>query len=353
MPVSYLSCMESKPIERRKQMRYRMMMMTAALAAMLIAFAATGKPAQADEEKDDGEVKVDETLAEYESVSGVSGNLSSVGSDTLNNLMTLWSEGFRKHYPNVKINVEGKGSSTAPPALIDGTSDLGPMSRKMKDEEINKFEEKFGYPPSYVGVAIDALAVFVHKDNPVEGLSLKEVDAMFSANRRGGHDEDITKWGQVGLDGDWDNLGVTLYGRNSASGTYGYFKSVALFKGDYKNSVKEQPGSSAVVQSISRDRSAIGYSGIGYKNAGVRAVPLSKEGDNHFEATGENCYSGKYPLSRFLYIYFNRPPGKDVSPGVREFLKFVHSKAGQEIVLKDGYFPLNSKMADRFATQYE
>ncbi|MEZ5991635.1 MAG: phosphate ABC transporter substrate-binding protein [Planctomycetota bacterium] len=329
-------------------MRYKIAMVAVAVAAMAAAMVATNRPTKAEDK-----VEVDSAIAKYEAVAGVSGNISSVGSDTCNNLMTLWAEGFRKHYPNVNFAVEGKGSSTAPPALIDGTSDIGPMSRQMKDKEINKFEEKFGYKPSYIGVAIDALAVFVHKDNPVKSLSMPQVDAIFSENRKGGHPEDITKWGQVGLDGDWDNLGVTLFGRNSVSGTYGYFKEKALFKGDYKKTVKEQPGSAAVVQSISVDRSAIGYSGIGYKTAGVRAVPLSKETDGEaYEATAENCYSGKYPLSRFLYVYFNRAPGKNVSPVIREFFKFVHSKEGQEVVLKDGFIPMNKKVCDKFADAY-
>ncbi|MCA8916981.1 MAG: phosphate ABC transporter substrate-binding protein [Planctomycetes bacterium] len=322
-------------------------MVAAALAAMVVAIAATSRPAQAD-------VKLDDALEKYTAVAGVSGNISSVGSDTCNNLMTLWAEGFRKHYPNVNFAVEGKGSSTAPPALIDGTSDIGPMSRKMKDKEIDAFEEKFGYKPSYIVIAIDALAVFAHKDNPIEKLSMPQVDAIFSENRKGGHPEDITKWGQVGLKGDWQNLGITLYGRNSVSGTYGYFKEHALYKGDYKKTVKEQPGSAAVVQSISEDRSAIGYSGIGYKTAGVKAVPLSKETDGEaFEATAENCYSGKYPLARFLNIYFNRAPGKNVSPVIREFFKFIHSREGQEVVNKDGFVPLNQGTIDKYADSYE
>lgn len=310
--------------------------------------------AEAEGVKAEKKTAVDATLPEYKTVAGISGNISSVGSDTLNNLMTAWGEDFRKHYPNAKVTVEGKGSSTAPPALIDGTADLGPMSREMKEKEINAFEKKFGYKPAYTAVAIDALAVFVHKDNPVEGLSLQEVDAIFSKTRKGNHSEDITKWGQVGLDGDWENLSVTLFGRNAASGTYGYFKKKALFKGDFKASVKEQAGSSAVVQGISEDRSAIGYSGIGYKTAGVRAVPLSKKaGETAYEATADNCYNGKYPLSRFLYIYFNREPGKAVPAKVREFFKLAHSKSGQEIVLKNGFVPMPKKLTDKFAKSYD
>ncbi|MBX3461279.1 MAG: phosphate ABC transporter substrate-binding protein [Planctomycetes bacterium] len=329
-------------------MRYKLLLAAGALAALVASFAVTG------ETETHAEVKLDPELESYTAVAGISGNISSVGSDTLNNLMTLWAEGFRKFYPNVKFAVEGKGTSTAPPALIEGVADLGPMSRPMKEDEIDKFEKKFGYKPSYVAVAIDALAVFVHKDNPIEQLTLQEVDAIFSQTRKGGHPEDVTKWGQVGMKGEWSNADMVIYGRNSASGTYGFFKEKALFKGDFKAAVKEQPGSAAVVQNISVDRNAIGYSGIGYKTAGVKTVPLAKDkGETAYDATGENCYSGKYPLQRFLFVYFNRAPGKNATPVVREFFRFVHSKQGQDVVLKDGFFPLNRKMADRFADQYQ
>ena len=291
-------------------------------------------------------VKVDSKLTTYKKVSGVSGNLNSIGSDTLNNLMAYWVEGFNKKYPNVKIQVEGKGSTTAPPALIEGTSQLGPMSREMKAEEMDKFEKKYGYKPTKVAVAIDTLAVFVHKNNPIKALSLQQVDAMFSKTRKGGAAKDLKTWGELGLTGEAANRTLSLYGRNSASGTYGYFKEHALFKGDYKDTVKEQPGSSSVVQSVGSDRFAIGYSGIGYATSGVRAVPLSdeKNGGAAFPATYENALSGKYPLSRFLYVYLNKDPKKPIDPLTREFLKFVLSKEGQEIVVKDGFLPLTAKM---------
>ena len=292
-------------------------------------------------------VKLDSKLTAYKKVSGVSGNLNSIGSDTLNNLMAYWVEGFGKKYPNVKIQVEGKGSTTAPPALIEGTSQLGPMSREMKGEEIDKFEKKWGYQPTKVAVAIDTLAVFVNKNNAIKSLSMQQVDAIFSKTRKGGSAKDIKTWGELGLTGEAANRTLSLYGRNSASGTYGYFKEHALFKGDYKDTVKEQPGSSSVVQSVGSDRFAIGYSGIGYATSGVRAVPLSdekKNGGTAFPATYENALSGKYPLSRFLYVYINKDPKKPIDPLTREFLKFVLSKEGQEIVVKDGFLPLTAKM---------
>jgi phosphate transport system substrate-binding protein len=287
----------------------------------------------------------DPNWVSYAKVSGVSGNINSIGSDTLNNLMTLWAEGFRKQYPNVKIQIEGKGSSTAPPALIEGTAQLGPMSRKMKGKEIDGFEAKFGYKPTAFPVAVDALAVFVNKDNPIQGLTIEQVDAAFSKTRRKGYKENIASWGQLGLNGMFAKTPVSLYGRNSASGTYGFFKEVVLENGDFKDAVKEQPGSASVVQGVTEDRAGMGYSGIGYNTSGVRALPLSmKAGQSFVEPTYENARNGSYPLSRYLFVYINKAPNQPLSPIVREFLKYVYSREGQMVVMKDGYFPLSEKI---------
>lgn len=287
-------------------------------------------------------VKIDPAIPAYKAVSGISGNLNSIGSDTLNNLMTLWAEGFKKMYPNVNIQIEGKGSSTAPPALIEGTAQLGPMSRPMRGSEIDSFEAKYGYKPTPLRTSLDSLAVFVHKDNPVKGLTVAQVDGMFSKTFRC-KGTDVKTWGQVGLDGGRGGSPLSLYGRNSASGTYGFFKENALCNGDYKDTVKEQPGSASVVQGVSEDRNGVGYSGIGYTTSGVRAVPLAaKQGDAFTPASYENVIAGKYPLSRALLVYINRAPGSPLDPLVKEFAKFIFSKEGQEIVVKDGYYPLTS-----------
>jgi len=292
-------------------------------------------------------LQVDSTIPSYSKTSGVSGNLNSIGSDTLNNLMTLWAEGFKKVYPNVQIQIEGKGSSTAPPALISGTAQLGPMSREMKPSEVDQFEKKFGYPPTKVKVAIDALADFVNKDNPLKQLSLPQADAIFSKGRQCGGAKDITTWGDLGLSGAWAAKPISLYGRNSASGTYGFFKEHALCNGDYKDTVKEQPGSASVVQGVSEDQYGIGYSGIGYKTSGVKALSLAaKDGEAAIEPEPDQVYGGKYPLSRFLYVYVNRAPGKPLDPLVQQFLLYLLSKEGQETVVKDGYLPLLAKADD-------
>jgi phosphate transport system substrate-binding protein len=286
---------------------------------------------------------VDAAISPYVKTSGVSGNLNSIGSDTLNNLMTFWAEGFQKQYPNVRIQIEGKGSSTAPPALISGTSQLGPMSRAMKAEEIDEFEKKYGYKPTVIRVAVDGLAVYVHKDNPIDQLTLAEVDAIFSKTRKGGYKGTISTWGDLGMTGEFAAKPISLYGRNSASGTYGFFKENALFKGDYKDTVKEQPGSASVVQGVTEDRFAIGYSGIGYRTSGVKALKLAKKaGDTFYSTDPADVLSGRYPLSRFLYVYVNKAPNKPLDPMVREFLKFALSREGQEIVVKDGYLPVSA-----------
>ncbi|MDU0459229.1 MAG: phosphate ABC transporter substrate-binding protein [Geobacteraceae bacterium] len=291
--------------------------------------------------------KVDPKIRKYTPAAGVAGNLSSIGSDTLNNLMTYWAEGFKKKYPNVNIQIEGKGSSTAPPALISATAQLGPMSREMKSSEVEQFEKKFGFKPTKIGVALDSLAVYVNKDNPVKSLSLDEVDAIFSKTRKRGVPE-ITTWGQLGVTGKLGEKPISLYGRNSASGTYGYFKEHALKNGDYKNSVKEQPGSASVVEGVAHDLTGIGYSGIGYATSGVRALPLSdKKGGKAEEANYQNVLSGKYPLARMLYIYVAKKPGEPLPKVVQEFLEFALSKEGQEIVVKDGYDPLTAQMVEK------
>jgi phosphate transport system substrate-binding protein len=293
---------------------------------------------------------VDAGVPAYQKVNGISGNLSSVGSDTLANLMTLWAEEFNREYPNVNIQIQAAGSSTAPPALTEGTSNIGPMSREMKDDELVAFEDKYGYKPTAIPVAIDALAVMVNKDNPIKGLSIPQVDAIFSSTRKCGHASEIDNWGDAGVAA-WASKSIQLYGRNSVSGTYGYFKEHALCKGDFKSNVNEQPGSASVVQSVTSSANGIGYSGMGYTTSGVKMVPLAKkEGQAFVEATPENAINGSYPLTRYLYIYINKKPNQPLAPLENEFMKMVLSKIGQQVVIKDGYIPLPAKVVDKVLT---
>lgn len=291
---------------------------------------------------------VDEDLPEYQKVSGISGNLSSIGSDTLANLMTLWAEEFKRNYPTVNIQIQAPGSATAPAGLAARTVNLGPMSRLMKDTEVGSFEERYGYKPTLIAVAIDSLAVFVNKDNPIEGLTLQQVDAIFSENRACGATEAVTNWGQLGLGGDWSDRSLQIFGRNSVSGTYVYFKQHVLCNGDFKGSVNEQPGSASVVQAVGASPNGIGYSGIGYATSSVRALPLSRGAGKPFvEPSPENTLGGSYPLSRLLYIYLNKIPGEAIDPLTTEFLKMILSRQGQQIVVKDGYIPLPAAVANR------
>lgn len=291
-------------------------------------------------------VSVDSKISSYKKTGAeVSGSIKSVGSDTIGELMTLWTEGFRKIYPNVQAEVEAKGSATAPPALIQGTATFGPVSREWKQEEVDKFEAKFGYKPTVMPMAIDMLAIYVNKDNPLKGITFQQIDAVFSKNRKSGAPKDIATWGDLGLDGDWKDKPINLYGRNQASGTYAYLKEHALKKGDYKDSVKEEPGSSAVVQAVASDKYGIGYSGIGYKTAGVIAVPVAVEGEQFIAAEAANAYSGKYPIARFLYVSLNYKPESKLDPLRAEFIKYMVSREGQNDVITAGYLPLLPKHA--------
>lgn len=296
---------------------------------------------------------VDPSLPAYQAATGVSGNLSTVGSDTLGNLMTLWAKTFNDFYPNVNIQIQAAGSLTAPPALTVGTANLGPMSREMKDSEIEAFEAAYHYKPTPIPVAVDALAVMVNKDNPIKGLSIEQVDAIFSETLKCGASKKITTWGDAGV-ASWGAKSIQLYGRNSASGTYGYFKEHALCKGDFKNNVNEQPGSAAVAQAVTVSLNGIGYSGLGYSTSGIRNVPLAQAGStNYTEPTAENALNGRYPLTRYLFVYVNKDPNESLPPLEREFLKMVLSKEGQEAVIKGGYIPLPAKEAEKYLKELE
>ncbi|OCH24061.1 phosphate ABC transporter substrate-binding protein [Aliivibrio sp. 1S128] len=282
-------------------------------------------------------------LAHYERESGISGNLSSIGSDTLANMMTLWAEDFQRIYPKVNIQIQASGSSTAPPALIESTAQFGPMSRKMRQSEKAAFERQFGYPPTEIRVAIDALGIFVHQDNPIKGLNFIQLDAIFSATLRCGALKPINRWEDLGIETRWATHQIQLFGRNSVSGTYGYFKNNALCDGDFKVNVNEQPGSASVVQGVSASLNGIGYSGVGYQMSGVKLIPISKDGSHYIEPTTNNIISGKYPLARFLYIYINKSPTADLKPLEAEFIRYMLSSEGQKRVEQDGYIALSER----------
>lgn len=288
---------------------------------------------------------LDPALPAYRPVGNLSGELKSIGSDTLNHEMELWAAGFKANYPNVKIQIEGKGSATAAPALVAGTAQLGPMSRLMNGEEAEAFEKKYGYKATAIGVAVDALAIYVHKDNPIQCLSEEQLDRIFSTDRKGSGGKSVDTWGDAGLTGEWATHPIAMYGRNTISGTYEFFRQQILYDGNFKEAVKHQAGSEAVVQAVANDKFAIGYSGIGYKTDGVRAIPVSVHyGQKCYNPSSDDTLACKYPIARLLYIYVNKKPGETLDPVIAEFVKYILSKDGQTQTEKGGYYAINSEI---------
>jgi phosphate transport system substrate-binding protein len=290
---------------------------------------------------------VDPNLPGYHPLGALTGHFKSVGSDTLGHETEAWARGFEKIYPDVKIDVEATGSATAPAALVEGRADFGPMSRPMTAAESAAFESKYGYKVSGFRVAVDALAVYVNKDNPIPCLTLPQLSGIFSSDRMAPGSSDIRTWGDLGLTGEWARQRITLYSRNTLSGTYEYFRETALYGGDYRPEIKQQPGSEAVVQAVAADKFGIGYSGIGYKTDGVRAVPLaSYYGGNCYPATADATLSGKYPIARNLYIYLNKKPGQPLDTLRAEFVKYILSRNGQEQTERGGFFPITNEVRE-------
>lgn len=284
---------------------------------------------------------------DYAVVPGVAGRVTSVGSDTMANLMAFWAQGFQYYYPQVKFQIQAAGSSTAPPALIEGTATIGPMSRDLKDSEIDDFIKRHGYPPVVLKVAMDAIAIFVERRNPLKGLTLAQVDALFSETRFCGAPQSITSWAQLEVFGDAFTTPIRLYGRNSVSGTYGLFKSMALCDGDFRLDINEQPGSSSVILSVASSRGAMGYAGFGYKTAGVRAIPIGQTMEQLVPLTNDTVRNEEYPFARYLYLVVNKAPDKSLPTLEREFLLFVLSAQGQQQVQRDGYFAVRDDVLIR------
>jgi phosphate transport system substrate-binding protein len=294
---------------------------------------------------------LDLELSPYKPLSSLSGKLKSVGSDTMFHEMELWAEGFKALYPGVQIEIEGKGSNTAPPALLAGEAQLAPMSRQMTPDEMESFQSKIGYKPTGVLVAVDALAIYVHKDNPIQCLNVDQLERIFAAEPRNGAKSART-WGDVGATGEWASRPIVAYGRNALSGTYKFFKQNVLGGADFRDAVQQQPGSEAVVASVTGDLNAIGYSGIGYKTAEVRAVPVAPTGSKKcFDAGFENTYTRKYPLARGLYVYVLKDPKTPIDTLSGEFVKYVLSRDGQAQAKKGGYYPITRNIREHELTR--
>lgn len=303
-----------------------------------------------------GQIKplLDTQIQPYQLVSGLTGTLSIAGSDTMKPLTESWSADLRQLYPGLTIKAESGGSETGLAALLEGKVQIAAMSRRMSQQEVVEFKREFGYEPTEVPVAVDALAVFVHKDNPIEGLSLDQLDAMFSKERRRGLHYPIITWGDaLVLEEGWIDAPIHLYGRNGNSGTASFFKEHVLNGAALKNSMTTGAGSATIVLELTKDRFGVGFSGIGYQISGVRPIPLaSVQGGRYVEPSFQSAMEGSYPLRRNLYLYVNRPPKVAASPSLIEYVKFALSQQGQQIVLTHGYYPLPTPELNRLTMMW-
>lgn len=292
-------------------------------------------------------------LKPYVKVEGVSGTLTSVGSGSLNKLMALWAEGFRRHYPGAQIQVENRGVAPSTVALLDGTAHIMPMSRMMEDSELAQSQAKLGYRPTAYAVAVDALVFYVNKENPIQGLTLEQVEELFAKSPRY-RIAPITKWGELDLTDHWAGAPINLYGLPHTTGTYDYLKTHVLANGEFKNGIIEEASSLSVVQKISADQYGLGYGGSESLAPGVRMVPLAdSEFSPYVEPTDQNIMNRRYPLRRYLYLYVNQTPrkilkgSKPLPPIIREFLRYAFSQEGQAEVRKSGYAPVEDWIVER------
>ncbi len=284
---------------------------------------------------------VDPHIQSYAKATGVSGGLTVAGSEMMKALSHRWEGKLREFYPGLAIQIHGIGSETGPPALLEGKAQIAAMSRQLTKKEIEDFTKRFGYEPTEVPVAADALSVFVHRDNPISGMTLPELDAVFCKEHRGGLNEDRISWSQFGLPGEWSAASIALIGRNKVSGTATFFREQVCGNGDFRDTMKTEAGSASVVMGVKKDRYAVGFSGIGYRTSSVRPIPLAAaKGKPFIEPTFETVTDGAYPLRRHLFLYVNKSPKEAMPPAVTEFVKFAVSFEGQQAVIQEGFFPL-------------
>jgi phosphate transport system substrate-binding protein len=287
-------------------------------------------------------LRADPRTPEYQKIDRLAGKIRSNGSSTLSNLLNRWATDFKLIYPEVEIEVSGGGSGAALPALLEGRAELAPVSRAMKKDEIAKFQAKFGYEPTQLIVGLDALAVYVNKNNPLKQLSLKQLDAIYSITRKRGG-EPIKFWGQLGLDGEWRDREIVLKGPSPAMGMHSVFREMALEGGDFRYDLRGEPVATSIVQGVGATDAAIGFASYFYDTKRARALAIGANDNGPFyEPTHANCVSGAYPMTRFLYIYVNKPPGKPLNALAAHFLAFACSKQGQETAARDGNYPLTA-----------
>lgn len=296
----------------------------------------------------DESIELDLRLAPHAKSQGpLAGTLKAVGSESFSHLIRLWAEAFRRTHAETWVWMDPRGSEKAPQALIDGTAQIGVMSHSMKAPELKAFERRHGHAPIDFTVAIGALAIYVNKDNPAPGLTLPQLDAMFSTTRRVGHPQNIERWAQVGVNGSVGPQPIALYGRDEACGLTELFRDDVMQQGTFKKEMHVEAGAASVVQAVTEDVGGIGYSTIGYLTNNVRIVPIAaREGLPFLTPNQQNTMDGSYPLYSQLHLYVNRAADKPWDPLVAEFLRFIFSREGQQLVIKAGFYPITADMAD-------
>ena len=291
-------------------------------------------------------------LPNYDPADNLAGTIRSVGSDTMGPLVNSWAASFSKTHPEVRFDIESRGSGTGPQPLIDGTSDIAPMSREMTAGEKAAFEARHGYLPTQIRVGLDAVAVYVNTSNPLDGLTLEQVDGIFSQSRDCGGDP-VLFWNQVG-DGYGPNSRIKIVGRNRISGTFEFFREHALCGGEFRDDYDDQDDSLGVVWEVANNKDAIGFAGIGYRTPAVKVLNLARTAGSPMvglavtdegETDTSGISDGRYPLSRFVHIYVNKKPGEPLPALVDEFVRFVLSTGGQEVVSRRWFIPVNARTA--------
>ena len=306
------------------------------------------------------------SISSYTAQPNLSGSMVIAGSDTMQPLMLKLATAFKEWQPTVKTAVQGGGSEVAlrqfkenqatirrgdaknTGHLVSGNVSLLASSRPLTTEERKDFEFRHGFQPTEIPVAMDAVAIYVHRDNPLPGLTLDQVDAIFGSERKRGFPHAITKWSGLGLENEWGAQSITLYGRDKRSGTRTFFIEEALLGGSPVSQIKESAGSATEILEISRDPLGMGYAGTGFQASAVRAVPVSdKAGEPFVAPTAQSAMDGTYPLARYLYLYTRHSPEQVLEPQVLAFLKFINSREGQQAVARAGYYPLSETVATR------
>ena len=332
------------------------------LGSSLLILAASVSIAHAEQVGPLAGLLVDSGLERYSPKAQVSGGFKVQGSDTMHALMRRLVVDFQTRQPKVSIDLRSGGSTKAITEFLEPPQPgrivvkeerakqalLVSSSRELTDSEMKQFSAQRGYEPLIMPIAVDAVALYVHKDNPLPGLTLDQADAIFSTDRRRGLKKDIGLWGDLAMDNGWEQARIQLYGRDRRSGTRAFFQEHVMAGGEFKPTVQEVPGAASVILALSRDPLGIGYSGIGLQTSSVRIVPVADiQGMPWVAPSAATVADQSYPLRRLLYLYFDKEPGASLPPAVQEFLTFVKSREGQETVVRAGFYPLPMEQVEK------